>query len=171
MLVADAVAVGRQAQGGHALHEASRQAPEAAVAEGGVGLHLANPLQVHVQLRQGLTRHLQQAEVAQVVDQQAADEEFQRQVIDALLILPVDQVGGLFPAIDHMVAGGQGHGLEPVVVERIARVLAHDVLEFRQDAVLECLDSVGGSARLLRHGRVSSGSGGIRRFYAGRRRR
>ncbi|MCY1546763.1 hypothetical protein D9M68_827780 [compost metagenome] len=58
-----------------------------------------------------------------------------------------------------MVAGGQGHGLEPVVVEGVARVLAHRVLEFRQDAVLERLDGVGGSARLLRHGRVSSDSG------------
>ncbi|MCY1530704.1 hypothetical protein D9M68_659040 [compost metagenome] len=158
MLVADAVAVGGQAQGGHALHEAGRQAPQAAVAEGGIRLDLADPLQVHVQLRQGLARHVEQPEVAQVVDQQPANEKLQREVIDALSVLPVDQGGGLLPTVDHMVAGRQGHGLEPVVVEGVARVLAHRVLEFRQDAVLERLDGVG-RARLLRHGRVSSGSG------------
>ncbi|MCY1427006.1 hypothetical protein D9M71_428360 [compost metagenome] len=158
VLVADAVAVGSQAQGGHALHEAGRQAPQTAVAEGSVGLHFTDPFQVHVQFGQGLARHLQQVEVVQVIEQQAANEEFQRQVIDALFILPVDQGGGLLPTVDHMVASGQGHGLEPVVIEGVARVLAHRVLEFRQDAVLERLDGVG-RARLLRHGRVSSGSG------------
>lgn len=137
MFVADAVAMSRQPQGGHALHETGGQAAEAAVAQRRVRLHLSDALQRHPQLGHGLACHVEQAEVAQVVDQQAADEKFQRQVIDPLAVLARDLSTGFFPVIDQVVAGGQGQGLEPVVVEGIGRILAHGITQFGQDRRLE----------------------------------
>ena len=57
----------------------------------------------------------QQAEAVQVVDQQAPDEEFQGQVIHPLLLASVDLLHRVFPVVDQVIAGRQGHGFEPVV--------------------------------------------------------
>ena len=71
-------------EAGHAFHEACRQASEAAVAERRVRLQGNDPLQVDAQLGKGLAGFLEQPEVAEVVQQQATDEELQGQVVDPL---------------------------------------------------------------------------------------
>ncbi|MNM91888.1 hypothetical protein D3C81_1041990 [compost metagenome] len=140
VLVADAVAVGRDVERRHALHEARGQAAEAAIAKCGVGFQQADAFQVDIQFRQCLASHLQQSEIAQVVDQQAADEEFQREVVDPLALAAVDRPGRFLPAIDQVLAGRQGDGLEPVMVEGIRRVLAYRIAQARQYRMLECFD-------------------------------
>ncbi len=127
VLVADAIAVSGNAQGRHALHEARRQAAKAAVAQRGIGLEQADALQVHVQPFQCVTGNVEQAQVAQAVVQQAADEEFEGKVIDPLLAAAISLAGVVHPVIDHVIARGQGDGFEPVVVEGVLRVLADRV--------------------------------------------
>ncbi len=133
VFVADAVAVAGDAQGRHAFHEARRQAPQATVAQGRIGLQQADALQVHPQVGEGLAGHLQQPEVAQAVKQQAADKELQGQVVHPLLALAVDLPRVIHPVVDHVVPRGQGNGFEPVVVEGVIRVFAYRVGEFGQD--------------------------------------
>ncbi|MNO90389.1 hypothetical protein D3C76_818980 [compost metagenome] len=152
VLVADAVAVGGDVQGRHAFHEARRQPAEAAVAQRRVRLGQAHALQVHAQFGQRRAGDFQQAEVAQVVDQQAADEEFQRQVVDAFAPAAVDGAGGFLPVVDHVLARGQRQGLEPVVVVGVGGVLAYRVAQAVEDRVPEFLDLVAIGSGKLRHG-------------------
>ncbi|MCY1458222.1 hypothetical protein D9M71_755850 [compost metagenome] len=77
MFVANAIAVGRDAQGRHALHEACRQSTQAAITQCRVGFQQANTLKIDIQPAQGLTGNVQQAQVAQAVVEQAADEKLQ----------------------------------------------------------------------------------------------
>src|SRR6476620_10877202 len=49
VVIADAVAIGGDREGRHALHEARREAAKAAIAEGGVRLDLAQVLKVNAQ--------------------------------------------------------------------------------------------------------------------------
>ena len=56
VVVADAVAVGGDAERRHALHEAGGEPAEAAIAERGVGLELAQPVEVDAELAQRLAR-------------------------------------------------------------------------------------------------------------------
>ncbi|GAB7530964.1 hypothetical protein PS3A_33750 [Pseudomonas sp. 3A(2025)] len=42
------------------------------------------------------------------------------------------------PVFDHVVAGGQGNGLEPVMLECMVRVLAHRISEFGKDSSAKC---------------------------------
>ena len=90
MLIANAITMAGNAQGRHAFHKARRQASQTAVAERCVGLQQADAFQVDTQLGERFASDLQQAEVAQAVEEQAADEEFQREVIHPLLAFAVD---------------------------------------------------------------------------------
>ncbi|MNP10154.1 hypothetical protein D3C76_1022920 [compost metagenome] len=132
MLVADAVAVGGNAQGRHALHEARRQAAQAAIAQRSVRLEQADALEVNVKAFQGIAGDIQQAQVAQAVVQQAADEKFQGKVVDPLLATSIGLTGVVHPVVDHVIARGQGDGFEPVMVEGVLRVLADRVGQFVQ---------------------------------------
>ena len=111
---------------------------EAAVAERRVGLQQADAFKVDAQFGQRFARHVQQTEVAQAVVEQAADEEFQGQVVNALLTFAVDLARMVHPVLDHVITRRQRNGFEPVMVEGVIRVFAHRVGEFGQDGVAEC---------------------------------
>ncbi len=151
VLIANAVTVAGNAQGRHAFHKARRQAAKAAVAERRVGLQQADAFQVDAQFGQGFARNLQHAEVAQAVVKQAADEEFQREVINPLLAFAVNTARMVHPVVDHLVAGGQGNGFKPVVVEGVVGVFTHRVSEFGQDSIAECGYLCFSCKRFLRH--------------------
>ncbi|MCY1425080.1 hypothetical protein D9M71_408590 [compost metagenome] len=156
MLVTNAITVGGDAKGRHALHETGRQAPQATVAQGRIGLQHADALKVDVQPAQRLTGDIQQAQVAQAVVQQAADQKLQRQVIHPLLALAVDLPGMVHPVIDHVIAGRQGNGFEPVVVEGMLRVLADRVGQFIQHSGAKSGHLCVTSERFLRHATSST---------------
>ena len=78
VLVADAVAEGVDLQRRHALHEAGGEPAEAAIAERRIRLLLPQRLQIHSLERQRLAHGVHQAEIAHRVEQQAADQEFER---------------------------------------------------------------------------------------------
>ncbi|MNS69975.1 hypothetical protein D3C72_1033070 [compost metagenome] len=138
VLIADAVAMTGDAEGRHAFQETRRQTPEAAVAQGRIGLQHANALKVDAEFGQGFAGHVEQAEIAQAVEQQPTDEKFQGEVIDALLTFAVDLPRVVHPVLDHVVPRGQGNGFEPVVVEGVIRVFTHCISELGQDGVAEC---------------------------------
>ena len=87
VVIADAVAVGGDAEARHALHEAGREPSKTAVAERSVGLGGAQPVEVHAQIAERCAEVLGHAEIAEHVRQQAADQELEREVVDALAAL------------------------------------------------------------------------------------
>ena len=151
VFIADAITVAGNTQGRHAFHEAGGQTAQATVAERRVGLQHTDALKVHTELGQGFASDLQHAEVAQAVVEQAADEKFQGEVINPLLAFAVDTPRMVHPVVDHLVAGGQGNGFEPVMVEGVIRVFAHRVGEFGQDSIAKCGYLCFSCKRFLRH--------------------
>ena len=130
MLVTNTVTMGRDTEGRHALHEAGGQTTEAAVAQRSIRFEQANALQVHAQLSQCFTSDVQQAKVAQAVIEQSTDQELERQVVNPFLAFAVNLSSVVHPMLDHMVAGGQGDGFEPVMVKRVIWIFTHRISEF-----------------------------------------
>ena len=106
VIVADAVAVGGQSDGRHRIEEAGGQAAEPPVAERRVGLVGKQGGIVDVELRDQRADGLVQAQVGDGVFEQAADQELHRQVVDALVALGTDALGGFEPGGDDEVANG-----------------------------------------------------------------
>ena len=127
VLVADAVAVARQRERRHRIEEAGGQAPEAAVAERGVQLHLVDPVEIELEVRQRVATALVEPHVHQAVRQQAAGQELHREVVDPLGVRPVVAAHGLHPALDQSFADGVGGRVEPVAGRGGERVLAERV--------------------------------------------
>ena len=141
VLVADAVAVGRYRQGRHAFHEAGGEPAEAAVAERRVGFDLAQRVEVDAQARQGLAHRLGQAEVGQRVEHQAADQELQRHVVDALGAARVCRVIGPLPALHDAIADRQRGGEEPVAGTGVRLDLADRIGELGHHGAAQRFDA------------------------------
>ena len=147
MIVADAIAMCGDGKRGHALHEAGGQPPEAAIAQRCVVLDIAQPVIVDAKLGKCRSHAIDQAEIVEGVVQQPADQELQRQVIDALALGNVVVAGRGHPALEHVVAHGERGRDEPVPVggdngiaaDRVGQLMDHaltecgDVLVFRRD--------------------------------------
>src|SRR3569623_1087543 len=73
VFVADAVAVGRQAQRGQRIEETGREAAEAAVAERRIGFELAHGFEVETDLAEGLSELVGETDVDQAVGKGVAD--------------------------------------------------------------------------------------------------
>ena len=99
VVVADAVAVRGDRQGRHAVHETGGEPAEAAIAERGVRLEPAQHGEIDAELRQRRLHRLDDAEVGHRVEQHAADQEFEREVIDALPIFAI-ACASIHPAVD-----------------------------------------------------------------------
>ena len=84
VVIADAVAVGGYAEARHALHEAGGQAPQPAIAQRRIRLEGGNKVDVDIEVLQCLGEGPVEFEVVQRVAQQPADQELEREVIDAL---------------------------------------------------------------------------------------
>jgi hypothetical protein len=112
--VADAVAVGRQAQRGHRIQETRRQPAQAAIAQRGVGLAALQVFQRGGVAHGRFGRRALQAQRGQRIAQRAADQELHRQVVDAAR--PGGAVGGVLrhPAAGQVFACHLGHGMHHV---------------------------------------------------------
>ncbi len=89
------------------------------------------------ELGQGGAHRFEQVEIVQAVDQQAADQEFEGEVIDPLALVRVGRAGGLHPAVDDAVAHGECGGDEPVPVGGDERVLADGIGELGDDGAAQ----------------------------------
>ena len=121
VVVADAVAVGRDAEARHALHEAGGEPAEAAIAERRVGLGRAQAVGIDAEVAERGARDVGEAEIAEHIGEQPADQEFERQIVDALAALRVARALGGEPAMDDPVADGVRGRDEPVAIGRRAR--------------------------------------------------
>ena len=140
VVVADAEAVGRDAEARHALHEAGGQPPEAAIAERRVRLQRAQPIEVHAELGERLPHRLGQAGIVQRVQQHAARQELQRQIVDPLACPAVSLARALQPAIDDPIAQRQRRRHKPVAIAGDQRVSPGRVGKLLRDQAAQRLD-------------------------------
>ena len=81
-------------------------------------------VEVDVERLQRLAHRFHEAEIAHGVAHQAADQEFEREVVDALVRGPPGLPGRLHPLVDDAVAHGEDGGVQPVIRPRDDRILA-----------------------------------------------
>ena len=138
MVVADAVAVGGNAEARHALHEAGGEAAEAAIAERGVGLGRAQAIEIDAEVAERRARDRRSRPRLQSTSrQQPADQEFERQIVDALAALRVARAFGREPAMDDPVADGMGGRDEPIAIGRRGGILADRERQLGKNRALE----------------------------------
>lgn len=113
--VTDAVAVGGDVERGEAFHETGGQSAEAPVAERGVRFQFLQRGQVETVVAQGLFHLAGHFHVAERIAHQPADQEFEAEVIDPLVLFLICAAGRFHPAVDDPVAQGEDGGGEPVV--------------------------------------------------------
>ncbi len=135
-LIADGIARGLQAEGGHAVHIAGGETTQTAVAEAGVGLGLKNVARAAAQILQRAGEGFADAEVEGVFHEAAAHEEFHGHVVDlffrAVGILHgqeaahdlADHDGG---RLENLVIGRGGSGSAEVGAELVLNGAAHFV--------------------------------------------
>ena len=92
--VADAHAGARDAQEGHGVQETGGQTAQAAVAQAGVALHLAELVQVLAHVAQAGADDVLNAHVEQIVVEQAPDEELHGEIVDLFFLVGVDAFTG-----------------------------------------------------------------------------
>ena len=136
-IVADAVADGGDRQRRHALHEAGREPPEAAIAECGIRLAFAQFGEAGAEIAKRCIEHRQQPHIVQRVGEQPADQKFQRQIIDPLAAGVVALLFAEQPAVHDAVAQRQRRRLVPVVPRRQRRVLADRKRQLGENGALD----------------------------------
>ncbi len=111
VLIVDAVADGRKIKGGQRIQEAGGETAETAVAQAHVVFLAAEFLVVEAEFLEGVNHVVEHAGGVEAVGKQAAHEEFQREIIDALdVLVVVNRLGGDHPLDDdalHRLGGGQ----------------------------------------------------------------
>jgi hypothetical protein len=136
-IVPDAIADGGDRQRRHALHEAGRQPPQAAIAERRIRLAFAQVRQRDAEIAQCCLEHRQQAHIVERVGEQTTDQEFQAEIIDPLAPGVVALLVRGEPVVHDAVAQRQCCRLVPVVPGRHAGVLADRQPQLGQDRALD----------------------------------
>ena len=140
-IIADAIAAGGNGKGCHALHEAGGQPPEAAIAQGCVGLAFAQVGEADAEIAERGVEHLEKAHIVQRIGEQPADQELETEIVDPLAPRIVALLFRCQPAVHDAVAQRQRGGLVPVVLGRHAGVLADREPELGKDRALDLRDS------------------------------
>ncbi len=97
------------------------------------GSSSADRIEIDGELAQREPHRLRQAEIAQRLLEQTADQEFERKIIDALAAGAEGLARRGHPAVDDAVAHGKDGGEQPIVVLRDDRVLADRIGELCHD--------------------------------------
>ena len=137
VLVTDSIAVGRDTERGHRIHEAGRQPAQSPVAQCGVRFLLQDFVQFDPEVLQRRPAQIGHAQVEHRVRQQPADQEFHRQVIHALDVRLVDALGRRHPPIHQALPHGQRQRHAPVSRHSEIGVLADRIHEPLEDALFE----------------------------------
>ncbi|MNX85685.1 hypothetical protein D3C86_1175340 [compost metagenome] len=130
--VTDAIAIGGNIDGRHGFHETGGETAKAAIAKGCIRLQTGDDVKIDAERGQRIADFVHQADIGDGVAHQAADQEFERQVINALGIVVIGLAGGFHPFVDDAVADDEDGCGQPVV-----RLGDLDVLA---DAVGEAFD-------------------------------
>lgn len=140
MFVADAVAEGRNAERRHAVEIAGGEAAQSAAAETGIGFAQPQPVEVLAEAGDRLAHRLKQAEVAERVDQQFADQEFDREIIDALGLALRRAARALHPHVDGAVPRRQRDRRVPFAIGRRLRCRTERISELGHDRLAQRAD-------------------------------
>ena len=124
VVIANAITMRRDLQRRHAFHEAGCKASQAAIAKCGIRLHLAQLVEIDIEAGQGVAELLGEAKIGQRIHEQAPNQKFQRQVVDAPPALFVIDFLGCDPGLDDPVAGDERRRDEPVALACRCLVLA-----------------------------------------------
>ena len=118
------------------MKQAARR-PETAVAQRSVGLRRAQAVGIDAEVAERGPRDVGQAEIAEHIGEQAADEELERQVVDALVTFGVARAFGREPAMNDPVADGMRGRDEPVAIGGRGGILSNRQRQLREDGALE----------------------------------
>ncbi len=136
-IVTDAIAERRDFQRRHAFHETGRQPAETAIAERGVRLAIAQIGQPDAEIAERRLEQRHQAHIVERVGEQPADQEFERQIIDALATGVVALLLGHQPAVHDAVAQRQRGSLVPIVLGGLAGILADGERQLGDDRAFD----------------------------------
>ena len=128
-VVAEPITDRRQVHRGHRIEEAGGEPAEPAIAESGVHLVIAELVPIQPLLRHGLAADVFHLEIDHIVAQQPADQELEREIVDALDVLLVMGLLGGHPAFDHPVPHHPGQGEVAVPVRRRIAVPRQGITE------------------------------------------
>ncbi len=103
-VVTQAIADRRQVQRGHRIQKARRQPPQAAIAQSGVHFVIGELLPIQIQFTQRLAADFFHLQIHHVVAEQAANQKFEREVIDPLYLNAMMSLLRRQPALHQMVA-------------------------------------------------------------------
>ena len=143
VVVTDAVAEGGYAEARHGVHEAGRQPSETAVSERGIRLQRAKLVEIDAQARKCVAHRLDHVEVGQCVEQQAANEIFDRQIADLLRRHGIGTAASVHPTVDDAIPHGQRGGEKPVMRPGARWVSADRIGELSEQRRAKFLDLVG----------------------------
>src|SRR5208337_964804 len=121
----------------HRIEEACGQPAEAAVTEGSVGLLIEQDLQVDSVLGEKITAGVDDAEVEKIVFQRAADQKFERQIIELLGIAAIESHARREHFIHEHVANHQCRRPVPVVLRQIDPHLGQGETDVMIDKLVE----------------------------------
>ena len=121
----------------HALHETGGKPTEAAVAQRRVRLELTQIVELDTEFAQCRSDLIRQAEIAGRVGQKSSDEKLEAQIIDPFAPLLADTARGGDPAVDDLVAQGQGCRGVPVMGAGMLRILADSIEQLFEDAAAQ----------------------------------
>ncbi len=125
MIVADAVAAGRDAQCREAIEKAGGEPAKAAIAECRIGFGRMQPIEIDAEIAERHPHQFGQPQVFDDISEQPADQEFERQVIDLLAALRPALTLDREPAVDDAIAQDKRRRHEPVAVGGGRSILAH----------------------------------------------
>ena len=135
VIVADAVAIGRDRKCRHAFHETGGEPAESAIPERRIRFEFAQLLKIHPEFGERGTGWLDHLHIGECIDQQTADQKFEAEIIDPLAVRSLGFVIRGDPALDDPVAHGQRCRDKPIARARGDDALANFVGEFVDDGI------------------------------------
>lgn len=141
VVIADAVAATRQAEGRQRVEEAGRQAPEPAIAQPRVILLVDQLFKVEPHLFQRVVDIFIDTQRQQRVRESAANQKLHRQVVDLTNFLRKLGAVRAQPALHHSVTHGEQRGVKPFMFVGDRRIFADDEHQLIGDRVLQCLNA------------------------------
>ena len=124
VLVADAAAVARQAVCCHRVDEAGGKAAEAAVAEACVWLFIERLDETEVEVLQDFLDGLFDAEIDEIRLEQAAEQEFDGEIVDLLLLALCIRLICLDPVVGDELLCGSSHRLVNLILREVLDLTA-----------------------------------------------
>ena len=113
--IADAIAIGGHVHRRHALHEAGRQPPKAAIAQRSIRLQRGDDVDIDAQRGKRRLHVVQHFHVGRRIAHQPPDQEFEAEIIDTPPFFLIGFLGRCDPGVDHPVADREDDGVQPVM--------------------------------------------------------